>query len=254
MQRRDPSHLLSREEAVAATFDQWVRDGRAAGMERRHRRLGERMLDRLQIGPADCLLDIGCGDGWLARMVTDRVPRAVVVGIDISKEMIHQARVGCATLDTVMFAPAAAEEIPWADDHFTHVTSVESAYYWPEPERAAREIFRVTKPGGSFHILINYYVENPFSAGWDRENGLDLHRLSAPEWAGLFSSAGFEAVTTDQIPDTSPISPGKTPAELARRRGLQEVGALYVTGSKRAVEPAAGLEDRAALRPFRIFR
>ena len=226
----------------------------AAGMERRHRRLAERMLDRVSISSDGCLLDVGCGNGWLARLIAGRVPEAAVVGIDVSMEMVHQARLDCADLVNAMFAPGAAEEIPWAEEYFTHVISIESAYYWRDPAKAAREIFRVAKPAGTFHILINYYEENRFSAGWDAETGLTLHRLNAVDWVDLFASAGFDDVTSEQIPDDSPISPSKTPEAMARRQGLQDVGALYVTGRKSKAKRPADQQARVDLGLFRILR
>ncbi len=243
-----------REEAVARTFDAWVRDGTATGMERRHKRLAQRMLERLELQPNSRVVDLGCGDGWTVRLVAGNLTAGAVFGLDVSKEMVLLARQLSADLDNVLFAPGAAEEIPWAEDYFTHVLSIESAYYWPEPTLAAKEIFRVTAYGGSFHILINYYEENPHSAGWDRETGLPLHRLGAEQWARLFRDVGFEEVATDQIPDDSPISSGKPPDELARRQGLQAVGALYVTGRKPALPESARAHPSKAANPFQILR
>lgn len=248
------SAALASEEAVAATFDKWVREGLAEGMERRHRRLAERMLERVEIRRDSSVLDIGCGDGWLLRLIAGSAPDAALAGIDVSMEMVHAARLACAALDNVMIAPGAAEEIPWAGGYFSCVLSVESAYYWPEPARAAGEIFRVTKPGGSFHVLINYYEENPFSDGWEVDTGLHLHRFDAAAWASLFEDAGFGSVGTDQIPDDSPISPGKTPPELARRQGLQDVGALYVWGRRPQVDRPVSGHFHPVPNPFRIVR
>ncbi len=254
MSSSSESARYEREEAVARTFDAWVRDGKATGMERRHKRLAERMLERLDLPPDSRVLDLGCGDGWTARLVARSLTAGAVFGLDVSMEMVSLARELSAELENTLFAPGAAEEIPWAEDYFTHILSIESAYYWTDMNLSAKEIFRVTAYGGSFHILINYYEENPHSAGWDRETGLPLHRLSAEQWARLFRDAGFEEVVTDQIPDDSPISPGKPPEEMARRQGLQAVGALYVTGRKPALPESARAQRAGAVNPFRVLR
>ena len=241
-------------EAIRDTFNLWVQSGMADGMERRHKRLAELMLARIAL-PSDArVLDVGCGDGWMARLLSKRLPQGAFVGIDISDEMIRRARVSCSGLDNALFAPAPAEEIPWAEDYFTHVLTIESAYYWPEPRLAAREIFRVAAFGGSFHVLINFYRENGYSAGWDEETGLSMHRMSADEWASLFRETGFVDVSTDRIPDDSPISPGKTPEQLARREGLQREGALYVTGRKPSLPAGAVTMPSVAPNPFRVLR
>ncbi len=237
-------------DAIRATFDRWVRTGNAAGMERRHKRLAELMLERFEMPPTSRVLDVGCGDGWVARFLANRLAEGAFVGIDISDEMIRNARKACEQLENVLFAPAPAERIPWAEDYFTHVLSIESAYYWPEIRLAAREIYRVTAFGGSFHVLINYYLENPYSEGWDADTGLTMHRLSRDEWAGVFREGGFQDVSTAQIPDDSPISPGKTPEERATREGLQRLGALYISGRK----PALPNRSEVPPDPFRVLR
>lgn len=241
-------------EAVRNTFDEWVRTGKSDGMERRHKRLAELMLQRVGLCEDSRVLDIGCGDGWTVRMISAHVPEGACVGIDVSGEMIYRARSLCEDMDNVLFATGEAEEIPWAEDYFTHILSIESAYYWSDVGKAAREMYRVATYGGSMHVLINYYSGNEFSEGWDREMGLKLHRLGASQWADTFREAGFTEVVTEGIPDDSPISPGKPPDELARREGLQRVGALYVTGQKPVLPESLANASRPPPNPFRIMR
>ena len=260
--KRDADRMANRSQsfggdhagAVQAVFDEWARTGKADGMERRHKRLAELMLGRFNIPRNARVLDIGCGYGWIARVLAHRVPDGAIVGIDPSLEMIFAARQAYERVPNALFAPAAAEEIPWAEDYFTHVISIESAYYWTQTSLASKEIYRVTAYGGSFHILINYFSGNPYSRGWDGEMGLPLHRLTDDQWAAVFRDAGFGGVTTERIPDDSPISPGKTPGELARRQGLQRIGALYVTGSKPALPETPSRKPVAKPSPFRIWR
>ena len=228
---------IQREESIRDTFNDWVREGKADGMERRHRRLAERMFERIPLRDNERVLDIGCGDGWVARMLSPQLPQGAIVGIDVSDEMIARARELSADLENVLYAPAPAEEIPWAEDYFTHVVSIESAYYWPSPEMAAKEILRVTAYGGWFHILINFYQENPYSHQWPQNVGLSMQLKSADEWASLFRNWGFTEVRTGQIPDDSPIPETKQGAEREQREGLQRQGALYITGQKPGEPP-----------------
>ena len=87
---------------------------------------------------------------------------------------------------------------------FTKVISVESAYYWPDPARGLREIFRVMREGGSLWMLINYYRENPHSHQWSENLIVPVHLLSADEWAEKFREAGFVDVAHEQIPIPRP--------------------------------------------------
>ncbi len=232
----DPERL-AREEAIREKFNSWVREGKSEGMERRHRRLAQLMFDRFEFAPDDRVLDIGCGDGWTARMLSERLPEGAVVGIDVSDEMIREARRLSGELDNVLFAPAPAEQIPWAEDYFSQVISIESAYYWPSPEQVAKEMFRVATYGGKFHLLFNYYTENPYSHEWPAGMELTMQLKNAGEWVDLFATHGFEHVSAEQIPDDSPIPDSKQGRERELREGLQREGALYVTGCKPALPP-----------------
>ena len=109
--------------------------------------------------PEENVLDIGCGSGWLVRLIASYVNEGRVVGIDISDEMIRAARRATADLPNVFCAVGSAEEIPWQPHFFSRVVSVESAYYWPDPAEGLREIFRVTAEGGSAWILINFITK-----------------------------------------------------------------------------------------------
>ena len=232
----DPARLAS-EDAIRDKFNAWVREGKSEGMERRHSRLAELMFERFELAPDDRVLDIGCGDGWTARMLSAQLVEGAVVGIDISDEMIREARRLSGELDNVLFAPAPAEQIPWAKDYFSRIISIESAYYWPAPEQVAKEMFRVATYGGTFHLLFNFYAENPYSHDWPTSMELSMQLKSAAEWVELFELQGFQDVSAEQIPDDSPIPDSKQGRGRELREGLQREGALYVTGNKPALPP-----------------
>ena len=97
--------------------------------------------------------------GWLAGLMAEQVPEGRVVGMDVSDEMIRRARRRHVDVENAMFVVGEADQIPWDANFFTHVISVESAYYWPDPAAGLREIFRVMREGGSVWVLINYYRE-----------------------------------------------------------------------------------------------
>ena len=108
--------------------------------------------------------------------------------------MIRRARRKHSELDNVMFVVGEAEEIPWDANFFDRVISVESAYYWPDPRRALREIFRVLIEGGSAWLLINYYRDNPHAHHWSEVLTVPAHLLSAEDWSAMFREAGFAGV------------------------------------------------------------
>jgi arsenite methyltransferase len=127
------------------------------------------------------------------------------------------------------------EEIPWEAHFFQKAVSVESSYYWPDPAKGIRELYRVLHEGGSFWTLINYYRDNPHCHQWAQQLKVPVHLFSAEEWKQLFRDAGFTGVVHELIPDPTP-----TPAEYTGRwfrdaaqlRAFHEIGALLVHGTK----------------------
>ena len=74
-----------------------------------------------------------------------------------------------ASIANVMFVVGSAEKIPWEENFFDKVLSVESFYYYPDQDRALHELFRVLAPRGRVFILINLYKDNPYSLRWVEE-------------------------------------------------------------------------------------
>ena len=147
-------------------FNRWAEAGRGEGMEQEHLPIVLPMLARMALAPDDNVLDVGCGSGWLAALVAEQVPEGRVVGIDVSDEMVRRARRNNDAIENAMFVIGEAGEIPWDAQFFSKALSVESAFYWPDPARGMREIFRVLREGGSAWVLINFYRENPHSLHW----------------------------------------------------------------------------------------
>jgi ubiquinone/menaquinone biosynthesis C-methylase UbiE len=216
-------------------FNRWAEEGRGEGMEEHHLPIVEPTLALMNLQPADCVLDVGCGSGWLVRRLAASVPGGQAVGIDVSDEMIRRAQLACAGIPNARFLHGTAEEIPAQADSFTKVLSVESAYYWPDPARGIREIFRVLRPGGSAWILINYYRDNPYCHQWGALYSIPTHLLSAAEWQERFGAAGFREVSHRRIPDGSPspeVYTGRWFRDAEEMRRFKAEGALLVTSTK----------------------
>jgi arsenite methyltransferase len=225
----------ARHERLREEFNRWAEAGRGEGMEQDHLPIVLPVLDRMDVARDDNVLDIGCGAGWLARLVAEQVPEGRVVGVDVSDEMIRRARRNCGDIENMMFVTGEAEELPWDSNFFTRIISVESAYYWPDPERALREALRVLREGGSAWVLINYYRDNPHCHQWGRILQGPAQLLSAVEWAELFGRAGFTNVAHIRIPDPTPTPEryeGRWFRDAAQLRAFREAGALLIHGTK----------------------
>lgn len=216
-------------------FNRWAEAGRGEGMERDHLPIVEPMLLLMNLRPGETILDIGCGTGWLCRLLGARVPQSRIVGVDVSDEMIRRAQAASAAFPNVSFSMGSIESIPCESDSFTRAISVESAYYWPRPAEGLKEVFRVLAPGGLFWMLINYYRNNPYCHHWASIFAIPTHLLSASEWAALFREASFTEVAHRRIPDPTPVPDtyaGRWQRNAEELRRSRQEGALLVYGTK----------------------
>lgn len=224
----------ARESQLREEFNRWAEAGRGEEMEEHHLPIVEPTLALMDLQPADRVLDVGSGSGWLCRRIAGKV-QGRVVGIDVSDGMVRRAQLASEGYSNLTFLQGRAEQIPWESGFFTKVISVESAYYWPDPARGLAEIFRVLAPGGSAWILINYYRDNPCCHQWGALLSVPTHLLSAAQWTGLFGEAGFTAVAHRRIPDNSPtpeVYTGPWFKDAEEMRKFKQEGALLMRGSK----------------------
>ena len=103
---------------------------------------------RLALAPGLRVLDVACGTGNLA--IPAAKAGAQVVGIDIAPNLVVQARqrAAAAGLD-IRFEEGDAEALPYESGSFDRVLSMFGAMFAPRPELVARELMRVTRPGGT---------------------------------------------------------------------------------------------------------
>jgi arsenite methyltransferase len=195
------------------------------------------------------VLDLGCGSGWATRLLARLVAEGPegfgqVVGIDISDEMIRQARVESKDFDNILYVWGSAQQIPWEENFFDKVLSIESFYYYADQDRALAELFRVMAPHARLFILINLYKDNPYSLQWVHKLKVPVHVRSKEEYVQLFKAHAFENVEAIQIPDDTPTPDDyKTTSfnSVDDLKAFKKTGALLIMGSKPEVRnPAPG--------------
>ena len=193
-------------EDITRTFDEWARTGRDVGMEEGHGTAVRQVLDQLEIGSSERILDLGCGNGWATRLLAKAGAGTSAVGIDASEEMIKRAEELHSFTIRARYERGRFEELDFKDEHFDRVFSMEALYYSPDLDKALAEIHRVLKPGGSADVVINCFEEHELSHRWSELLGVDMNLLSEAQWGERFQSAGFTNVRTGRLVD--PAGPG----------------------------------------------
>lgn len=100
------------------------------------------------------ILDAPCGTGELARRLLVRWPSVRIVGVDLSRGMLMQARAKDWN-GSVQWMQTDVEALPTSDGTFDWVICANSFHYFRSPSSALRESFRVLRPGGRL-VLVDW--------------------------------------------------------------------------------------------------
>ena len=178
---RDPSRDLWELHA-----DWWI-DGFTAGADPEYE---EQILPlaEAELAGAHTVLDIGCGDGQIARMLADR--GATVVGIDPTWNQISVAHERGAR----PMPRAAADQLPFADASFDAAVACLVFEHIDAVDRAISEVARVVKPGGRFSFFLNHPLLQTPGSGW-----IDDQILDPPEQYWRIGPYLVEAETIEQV-------------------------------------------------------
>lgn len=94
------------------------------------------------------LLDVGAGTGRLAwALAASREFTGSLVAVEPSAGM-RGARLPCSPEVQVAWVQAWARALPFSDNHFDLVSSLEMLEFTPDPDRSLEELVRVLRPGG----------------------------------------------------------------------------------------------------------
>ena len=120
---------------------------------------GEALVATLGVTPGLDVLDLGCGDGTTA--VPEAQLGANVLGVDIAENLVAagNARAEQFGLANLRFQWGDATDLKdLADDSFDLVVSIFGAMFAPRPFDVAKEVVRVTRPGG--RIVMGNWIPN----------------------------------------------------------------------------------------------
>lgn len=230
---------ISVDEQMRREFNQWAEAGRGEEMEQHHISITQQTLALMGLKPGERVLDLGCGAGWATRLLAQLVAggerSGQVVGLDVSDEMVRRARGASTQYDNVLFVVGSAQQIPWEENFFDKVLSVESFYYYGDQDGALDELFRVIAPKGELFILINLYRDNSYSLRWVDGLQVPVQVRSEQEYVELLKEHGYQDVRAMRIPDLTPtpeVYSGKWFKNAEELRDFKRIGALLLMARK----------------------
>jgi ubiquinone/menaquinone biosynthesis C-methylase UbiE len=139
------------------------------------------------------ILDAGTGPGDLPAILTEFSSEVTVVGIDIEKLLLDDAKrrvINNKTDDQVRFIQANVQDLPFSAKKFDMIISVASLHLWRDRDKAIKELHRVLVDEGLIVVVVGkqrIYPGNFFF--------LDFFTKKSVKYiTSIFSKAGFKEV------------------------------------------------------------
>ncbi|CAM3768106.1 class I SAM-dependent methyltransferase [Smaragdicoccus niigatensis] len=167
-------------------------------------------LETVSVAGDERVLDVGCGDGYVTRLIGARLPNGSVIGVDPSPRMIAAAR-AAGEQSNVTFETGDVLTMAYPPQ-FDLVVSFNALHWVRDQVRAYRNIAAALKPGG--RVLVQYVCDG------DRPSVEDVAMEVARDSRWSSALSGFE-------PPYVHIDPDELPS-IARSAGLEVSGQTAV--------------------------
>lgn len=249
-------HLVDFFDRIAPVYDTW-----AGGQ---HGRVAARLVDIAAPVKDEQVLDVATGTGLVAHLVAPKVKPGLVIGIDLSENMLSIARSRKAK--NQQFVGMAAEHLVFRPGTFDLVTMGEALAYLADPTTALAEAHRVLRPGGRLAVScqrrsLNTRAQELFFQGLAplaRRHYLSLPRYSSERarfgepsvLTQILSAAGFEVTRLTEMVTGGRASDARDWTELMAGAGplpytlIRSLGPRYRGELEAEVEAAmASLGD-----------
>lgn len=114
-------------------------------------------IDALNIDKEDSVLEIGMGNGFFVKDIVAMHPQIKYTGIDYADVMVEEAKKlndDLVKAGIAKFILGTADSLPFDDNSFKKVLTINTIYFWADATKELAEIKRVLKPQGKLVLAI----------------------------------------------------------------------------------------------------
>ncbi len=133
-------------------------------------RTRQELISQASLQPNQHILDVGCGTGTFVVLLKRLHPQVGAVGLDPDPKALRRAQSKIRRAGvSVQLDEGFSDQLPYKEASFDRVFSSFMFHHLEAPERedTLREVLRVLKPGGSFHLL-DFVADNTSDRFLDR--------------------------------------------------------------------------------------
>jgi ubiquinone/menaquinone biosynthesis C-methylase UbiE len=166
-------------------------------MVRQHKTETNWTLELMNIQQGDRILELGCGAGYAIKLILEKNLAEEIVGLDISPTIIRSARMRnkkAISEKRVILIQANFNKLPFHNENFNTIFSIQTIYFWTEIAATLSEIFRVLKPNG---VLILTFSDGKEDETWEGIRGITENQVIPS-----MMNVGFKDISYDRGPDS----------------------------------------------------
>lgn len=172
-----------------------------------HKNVTDWAFSHLNITGNEAVLEIGCGSGIALKKVAGFIDSGNLAGIDhseISVELSKNNNSDDIKSGKTQIIQSSVENLPFDDDSFDIIYTVESFYFWNNPLECLKEVRRVLAPGGIFMIAADIYGDAELT---DEEienvRKYNLFNPTRDQFRELLERSGFSEIKINTCPGTN---------------------------------------------------
>ena len=170
-----------------------------SSMNEHHSDVTDWALGFLELKDGNSVLDIGCGGGATLSKIAGMTKSGHIMGVDysdVSVKMSKDTNAEMISSGRMEIIEASVEDLPFEDNSFDRIITVESFYFWPDPQNDLKEVYRVLNNNGVFLIVADINGDAELSEE-DIENirKYSLYNPKISEFRSLLENAGFSSVS-----------------------------------------------------------